>query len=519
MKTYFILRNFIEESLASKSAGIAMKSYKIDDVETLTNEFFTDNQVVSAIPQDSYYFCDTYEDGSNPVPTIDPFFVDSFNPFSKHLGTNYALTNGLMRDLPIGTINGNNYGQGVLNIGVDKPRVLTGDGGYPAGAFFIDIDYTKNLYIEFDIITNIINGQVYDAPQTLRKYKITWNVETCKTTFSYYSFETGKSYEDSGYGFLRGAIGEATPNPYIDFEEIACGKTDDCEDKERTRSFALFVEIPKIDEPVETIKECCYQAEVFAQTEDSDDDKNDYTGFWHKKQVPNETANFVLVNVETSDEYDLDDNTYGTYKDFGTISDNPNLKTFILKWKKVLELHGEGLFTVVKRVSIAGINYEEAQVNYNLRVYSVNRADKSVRIDIKTDGLMERLKVDFANSGFETSLRFNGFFGRREPKYEEDTIVYNNFVKEQISMMQTNEYTLQSNLLPSCMTQPIIDFLLFANDIYLNDYNLNNHLRNIIKLPVKFADNKGTSYFSTTTKAVLNLTFSDKIIDNIKRNY
>jgi len=525
MKTYFILRGFLDECLNnSVSTGLSMKSYKIDNVETLTNDFFIDNQVVSADPIASYGFCKANDQGTSLIATTDPVLVNSYNPFSKHLGTDFNLVDGLKRGMPIGTLNGKDYGQGVLKIGVDKPYVLT-DYDFELfrnGAFFIDIDYTKNLYIEFDVLTNIINGSVYEVPQLFRKYKIIWDVNSCKTEFSYYSYQTLQTYQDWDYGFLSGE----SPNElgyygsgHLDFSLIPCGNNGECLDKERTISYALLVDIPKVTEQAETIQECCYQAEVFAQMEESDDDKNDYTGFWHKKQVPNETANFFLVDLGNNEETPLNDNALGIYKNFGSINDNPNLKTFVLKWKKVLQAKGEGVYTVVKRVSIAGVNYEEADINYKLRSWSVKMADKTVRIDIRTNGLMERLNVDFENSNFETALRFNGFFGRREPKYEEDNIIYSNFVSEQISMMQTNEYTLQSNLLPSCMTQPIIDFLLFANDIYLNDYNLNNHLRDLIKFPVKFADNKGTNYFSTTTKAVLNLTFSDKNVNNIKRNY
>lgn len=524
MKTYFILRDFLDECLKnSVSTGLSMKSYKIDGVETLTNDFFIDNQVVSADPIASYGFCNANDQGTSLVATTDPVLVNSYNPFSKHLGTDFNLVNGLKRGMPIGTLNGKDYGQGVLKIGVDKPKVQDGGGTLVKGAFFIDIDYEKNLEIEFDVLTNIINGSVYEVPQLFRKYKIIWNKDTCKKEFSYYSYQTLQTYQDFGYGFLIGSLSDFDGADYtyhIDFDEIECGSTGtECFDKERTISYALFVEIPKATEPAETIKECCYQAEVFAQIDGSDDDKNDYSGFWHKKQVPNETANFFLVDLGNNEETALNNNTYGTFKNFGSIPDNSDLKTFVLQWKKVLELKGEGSYTVLKRVTIAGTNYEEADINYNLKSWSVSKADKTVRIDIRTNGLMERLGVDFVNSNFETSLRFGGFFGRREPKYEEDNIIYSNFVSEQISMMQTNEYTLQSNLLPSCMTQPIIDFLLFANDIYLNDYNLNNHLRNFIKFPVKFEENKGTGYFNTTTKAVLNLTFSDKKVNNIKRNY
>lgn len=520
MKAYFILKDFVEDSWNAQSAGFSLKSYKIGGVETLTSDFFTDNQVVSANPQLDYYYYNTYPDGSNPEPQLDINGVPNFNLFYKHLKTNFNFDNGIPIGFPIGTQNGKNYGLGVLNMGVDKYAIVDGFSSYENGCFFVDVDFTKSLYIEFDILINNVNGQVYSDPQLFRKYKIIWNKKTCTHTFSYFSYETGLTYEEDLRGFLAGAF-QRSQQIFIDFSGIECGgeEVTGCDNKERTRSFALFVDIPKNQDPVDTIKECCYNAEVLAQVEGNDYEKNDYTGIFHKMQVPNETADFVLVNVGTSDEYELNDNNLGVLKDFGTIAENQTLKTFVLEWKKVLLAHGEGTYTIIKRVNIAGIEYEESNINYTLRAYSVSRADKTVRLDIATSGYMERLKTDFANSDFKTSLRFGGFFGRREPKYEEDNIIYSNFESSQISMMQTNEYTLQSNLLPSCITQPILDFMLFANDIYINDYNLNNHLRDFIKFPVKFSDNKGTSYFSSTTKANLNLTFSDKKVDNIKRNY
>lgn len=520
MKAYFIIRDFINDSYVSQSSGISLKSYKIGGIETLTNQFFIENQIVSAVGKDDYYFCLVNPDGNNPVVSVN---YNSYNPFSKHFGTIYPLVNSLMRGLPTGTKSGSSYGSGVMNVGVDKPKVVTLGNGLLEGAFFIDIDFSKDLYIEFDILTNIVNGEVYTEPQIIRKHKIIWDVKKCYREFSYFSYQTNLVYQDSGLGFLKGLTQLGTgENPYLDFNLIECGEAIKCEDKERTRSFALFVDVPKNTELTpETIKECCFQSIVLAQESENDDDKNDYTGIYHKRQIPNETADFFLVNIANGDEIELNDGNLGVYKNFGDISGNADLKTFILSWKKVLNDPdlGEGNYTILKRVSVAGINYDESDINYTLKKWSVKRADKTVRIDIKTNGLMERLNIDFENSNFETSLRFNGFFGRREPKYEEDNIVYTNFVSEQISMRQTNEYTLQSNMLPSCITQQIFDFLLFANDIYINDYNLNNHLRDLIKFPVKLGENKGTSYFATSTSAVINLTFTDKIVNNIKRNY
>lgn len=520
MKAYFIIRDFINDAFVSESSGLALKSYKIGGVETLTDQFFIENQIISAIGKNDYFYCVVDPDGSNPTASEN---YNSYNPFNKHFGTIYPLTNDLMRGLPIDTKTGNDYGDGVMNIGVDKPKVQTLGSGLLEGAFFIDIDFTKDLYIEFDIITNVVNTEVYTEPQTIKKYKIIWDVKKCYREFSYYSFQTNFNYQDSGLGFLKGATtllsGES---PFLDFNAIECGESVKCQDKERTRSYALFIDVPTEQEfDPETIKECCYQSIVFAQTEGNDDDKNDYTGIYHKRQIQSETADFFLVNLNTNEEIELNDGNLGVYKNFGTIAGNSDLKTFVLSWNKVMNDPdlGEGVYTILKRVSIAGMNYEQSDINYTLKKWSVKRADKTVRIDIKTNGLMERLNIDFENSNFETSLRFNGFFGRREPKFEEDNIIYSNYVSEQISMRQTNEYLLQSNLLPACITQQIFDFILFANDIYINDYNLNNHLKNLIKYPVKYGDNKGTNYYSTTTSAIINLSFTDKIVNNIKRNY
>lgn len=523
MKAYFVLRDFFNDALNSQSMGIKLKSYRINDIETLTPAFFIDTQSIEGtVPINDFGYCRTNADGSNPVipPPGNPY--NNFNPFAYCFKTVYPIVNGFKRGMPIGTENGNDYGAGVMKFGVDKAAIITTAPGFNTanGGFFLEIDFTQNLYVEFDVITNWVNNQMYDDPYTLRTYKIEWNIQQCLHQFSYLNYADGRNYIDNGYGFLKGIYDSKTENPLIDFSTITCGQVEgNCDEQERTRSFAMFLKLPDQQQEYETIKECCYGAEVLAQTQGNDYEKNDYTGIYHLKQLPNESANFFLVNLDTEDETALNNDVLGTFKDFGTITGNANLKTFVLQWKKVLVTFGEGNYTIVKRTNIAGLIYEESLINYNLHEWSTERADDTVRMDVAVSGYMENSQVDFTNSNFVTSLRFGGFFGRREPKYEEDTITYANYEVEQISMQQTNEYTMQSTALPSCITQQIIDFMLFANDIFINDYNLNNHLRTFVKFPVKFGENKGTNYYPSTTKAVLNLTFIDKKLDNLKRNY
>lgn len=307
---------------------------------------------------------------------------------------------------------------------------------------------------------------------------------------------------------------------YIDDEPFGCNQVIKCPYKERTISYALGVNIPTPgQDPDEIFKECCYNHFIFADENSSEDFKNDYSGFYHQRQLPSETVDFVLVHLETGDEFDLNDGTFGNFYQFGSFPTNPNLKGYLLKWKKVLENIGQGNFKVLKRQTIAGINVEIPSITFTLRQFSSSLANKTTRMDVVMNGLLIKSGVDFSGIGWKHSIRVPGFFGRREPQFEEDNIVNRQYEKRQISMKQTNEFKFQTNLIPDCLTNEILDFMLFANDIYFNDYNLNNHSYDYVKFGVKFASNEGTEYGVKTRKARLNLTFNDKFENNWKRNF
>jgi len=295
---------------------------------------------------------------------------------------------------------------------------------------------------------------------------------------------------------------------------------DFCSDRERTISFALGVDIPTAGEdPGIVFKECCYKHNVFGDLNSSDNQKNDYSSFYHQRQLPTETVDFVLYHFETGDEYDLNDNVFGDFYDFGDFDSNENLSGFLVKWKKVLFEIGEGNFKIIKRINIVGLTIEQNSITFTLNQYSTMKADKTVRIDVVMNGKLIKSNVDFTDTNWKHSLRVPGFFGIREPQFEEDTIVNRHYEKRQISMSQSNEYKFQTNLIPDCLTTEIFDFILFSNDIFMNDYNLNNHSYNFRKFGVKLASNDGSVYGNKTRKVQLNLTFNDKFENNWKRNF
>jgi hypothetical protein len=313
---------------------------------------------------------------------------------------------------------------------------------------------------------------------------------------------------------------ELLDNVYIDLGSLGCNQIIKCPYKERTISYALGVSIPTPGQaPEEIFKECCYTHYVFADLNSSEDFKNDYSGFYHQRQISSETANFVLYHYETDTEIPLTDGTYGSFFNFGTFPTNTNLKGYLVQWKKVLSEIGEGNFKVFKRLTVAGVPVEFSSIVFTLRKFSVSGANKTARIDVVMNGLLQKSGIDFSGTSWKHSMRVPGFFGRREPQLTEDNLINRSFEKKQISMKQTNEFKFQTNLIPDCLTGEIWDFMLMSNDIYMNDYNLNNHSYDFVKFGVKIASNDGTVYGVKTRKAQLNLTFSDKFENNLKRNF
>jgi hypothetical protein len=244
---------------------------------------------------------------------------------------------------------------------------------------------------------------------------------------------------------------------------------------------------------------------------------NDFNGFYFKRQMALDSCLFVLVD-SSGTEYDLDDNTYGEFKDFGDYVTQPDLTTYRVDWRNVLNTLGEGRYQVKKEMSIAGIPFTEYSNTFNLVEFSNDVADKMVRIDCVMNGKLVHLDVDFKGTDFRTSLRTMGYFGNRDPKYTQDNLVNRSYIAKQISMSQDNEYQYQTGLLPVCITEELYDFILFGNELYANDYNKANHDYGFLRFPVEFKGNKGAKYYPNSRNSRVNLTFSDRKKDKRKVN-
>ena len=193
-----------------------------------------------------------------------------------------------------------------------------------------------------------------------------------------------------------------------------------CDFAETTFAYLTKVVIPEVQIVDKGFKECCYTNMVLASIDSDRYEENDFTGFYYNRQTDSDTCDFKLKSIIDDSEIDLVDDTYGELKQFNSIEGNERITVFIVDWKKVLTLKGEGDYRVIRDITIAGINVPLESNTFTLEAFTQQRAENTVRIDCTMNGQMVKEGVNFYNSGFRTGLRFKGFFGNRNPKYTQD---------------------------------------------------------------------------------------------------
>ena len=115
-------------------------------------------------------------------------------------------------------------------------------------------------------------------------------------------------------------------------------------------------------------------------------------------------------------------------------------------------------------------------------------------------------------------MRVRGYFGNPEYSYEQDNIAQRDYSFKQNTMSSKREYKFQGLQLPECITDEIFNFMLFGKELFISDYNGNNHSYKYELTPVKLEGNSGTEYFVTDRGVNINLTFSDRKQNDKKIN-
>lgn len=219
IRTYFAIESLVSDVLGSTSSGLQLLEWKVDGSETLTADFFADNNVIGGDPLTTWKLSNADIDGKNRVS--DDNDPKSFNPFVNDWGLTFDnIAGNFYGGKPTGTTSGKDYGTGILQIGFEKPEILNGNLEPRKGVFFIDIDYTKNLKIVFNVIVNDTNADVFNSPRIFRTYYLTWNASSCEKSFYYFdNLEEAPKMDVVQDGFLSGLSGFVSEQGSMDCSE------------------------------------------------------------------------------------------------------------------------------------------------------------------------------------------------------------------------------------------------------------------------------------------------------------
>lgn len=252
------------------------------------------------------------------------------------------------------------------------------------------------------------------------------------------------------------------------------------------------------EEDREFLFNCCYQNLVLAGG--TKDWQKDRSAFLFRKELTTDTIVMTLqkeiVGVFT-DQLTITDDTYGTFYDFGdlTNADNPTssrLTGFLLDWDLVLSGLGEGNYRLKIDRDIMGVIDKIFTIDYVLKNYTPGQADQTIVIDWVQNG--EILNgLDYTGLNWLNSIRVPGFFGNRQEQKEETLFKNSRYQTSQIRSEITFSYTLEIGLVPQCIISEL-DNMKQGDTMQVTDFNKKNWDYSLNQIPVKITEIDETTY-------------------------
>lgn len=264
------------------------------------------------------------------------------------------------------------------------------------------------------------------------------------------------------------------------------------------------------------ICKCNYRELVFSEVGAIVDwNKNDKTTLLFKKAIAGDTITIKLYKGTTP--YTITDDTYGKYY-AGTLTGQPLYWEFIADWNKIYAALGAGYYYFEITSIIIGATTVTETIDYYLQPYSDLMADGTFRIETYNTGNILSSDFDYDGihtSGFYQSFRIKGMLHPKTPKITTDNYINQDNIITQIQDKITNEYELETGLIPYVIANKLIYDNMLANRILISDYNIFNEdvIRQRELRPIDF--DKKAFMRNKDSKFIIKFTdFKDNIIKN-----
>jgi len=267
------------------------------------------------------------------------------------------------------------------------------------------------------------------------------------------------------------------------------------QDKIDVKVLRLPSDVVKLDFPS---CRCPISIPVFADSTDSSSHLNDILPSLYRKVVSADTFVFSLEKdgVEVFDDNQIRNGDAGEFYDIGTwstFSEQENYIGIIIHWRTVLSAHGPGEYVLKADKTILGIASQEVSATYKLMNFGP-AALGTVRIDGIQSGRIDSADFDYTDlvtngrSGWPQQIRIKGEFIPEDDSHEKDFILDGQRKKQQIQRSVVKNYTLNTKLIPSEISELIRYNYLLANQLTITDYNPNNNIGDFIEVPVEFEE-------------------------------
>ena len=255
-------------------------------------------------------------------------------------------------------------------------------------------------------------------------------------------------------------------------------------------------------QPLPSANNCDYFLPALAEYTYTDDHFNDqHSVIWFFDELFTET-HIHLQSKNTgawADVAELTGNTYGKLYAYGFFINKFNEKAhgYLLDWSKVLNEQGPGAYRVrASGVKSIGTFDDQYSFEFELRVYTPDRADKTTRVQWNRSGVLgNRMKDekidDYGTLNWFNQIRIpNSIFGLPTSDLVKEYVVYPNGSNVWLSDKQVEELTWEIYQLPSYVHRFIQVDIMQAGQMTFSDYNKLNPTQNVDRIVVPTAGYK-----------------------------